>query len=209
MTRVGIRFKGLEYTCTTAKEEHWNMKARHNGSWKISAFYDPRCVDSIFIRHTDGKMEQCFLLDKKKTFNRRSVYEVLNHNFHVTSSRHVRRSKDEQAAVDFNSTVESIIQNAQQEQQLHKDAAGKKSNAAKVRGIRPQRQHERQRERDAGAWYADSRQPGEQPGVAQNTVGVDTSSVEQGSQTSSQPVTPHKPLVNISMLRAIRDEQGD
>jgi hypothetical protein len=68
VTREGIRFHNLRYTCERAEREQWFEQVRTGKrSWHIPIVYDPRTSDSIYLRDPDGKdLEICTLLEKDR-----------------------------------------------------------------------------------------------------------------------------------------------
>jgi hypothetical protein len=50
VTRDGIKYKRLLYTCDEAVEENWYLKAYEKGNWKVDISYDPRNMNMIYIR---------------------------------------------------------------------------------------------------------------------------------------------------------------
>jgi hypothetical protein len=49
VTREGISFGGLHYTCSQAKLEEWFLNARASGSWKVECSYFPSLVDHVLL----------------------------------------------------------------------------------------------------------------------------------------------------------------
>ena len=56
VTEDGIIFKGLRYTCNRAQTENWISKVKYEGKgWRVNIIYDPRNLDTIYIRHDKGR----------------------------------------------------------------------------------------------------------------------------------------------------------
>lgn len=80
VTERGIRFEKLFYTCELALSEQWFVKARVGKSWKIPIAYDPRNLNTIYLRLDNSKrVEACKLLDTCKTFKERDWYEAVDY----------------------------------------------------------------------------------------------------------------------------------
>ncbi|RDI37523.1 Mu transposase C-terminal domain-containing protein [Falsibacillus pallidus] len=64
ITRGGIKFSDMCYTCDKGIKNGWFIECEIDGKKEIEISYDPRNVSSIFIRLKCGKIEQCFLTNK-------------------------------------------------------------------------------------------------------------------------------------------------
>jgi hypothetical protein len=49
ITRDGIKFHKLFYSCDRAAREQWFENARRDGSYKLKASYDPRDAHAIYV----------------------------------------------------------------------------------------------------------------------------------------------------------------
>ncbi|HBW50593.1 MAG TPA: hypothetical protein DEF47_11880 [Herpetosiphon sp.] len=144
ITSKGIRFQGLRYTCSTVHKEFWFATANRKGSWKTTIFFDPRCLDTIFIRHANGEMEPCILLERKKAFKRRDLYEILDFSISWQQSQYKRRGRDEQTRADFDQEIERIKSRAQKRQEAIAKNRDNESDRRRIKGIRTDRQAERE-----------------------------------------------------------------
>lgn len=74
VTRKGIKYKKMLYTCKKGIEEGWFSKQR---SWKIRFSYDPRNMNQIYL-HTNNKdvFEICYLLDHQERYIDLSKEEI-------------------------------------------------------------------------------------------------------------------------------------
>jgi hypothetical protein len=69
VTRRGIKFSDMYYTCDLGLKSGWFEDGRINGKKEIEIRYDPRNVSSIFIRINNGKIEKCLLTEKYKEYD--------------------------------------------------------------------------------------------------------------------------------------------
>ncbi|MCA0151139.1 Mu transposase C-terminal domain-containing protein [Rossellomorea vietnamensis] len=76
ITKWGIEFSELCYTCETGIKEGWFERGTMNGKGSIVVSYDPRNVSSIFIRLKNGKLERCILTEKFKEYEGLHLEEV-------------------------------------------------------------------------------------------------------------------------------------
>ena len=78
VTRDGIHFNDLHYTCELAEREDW-FGAIHRGkrSWPAPVMHDPRSTDNIYLILEKGKhIEPCTLLDKERRFRGWDWFDV-------------------------------------------------------------------------------------------------------------------------------------
>jgi hypothetical protein len=76
VTESGIRFFGCFYDCTKSREEHWYERARQGKTWKVKISYDPRCMDTIYLRDAREDFIACSLLERSMNFHAMSLWEV-------------------------------------------------------------------------------------------------------------------------------------
>lgn len=78
ITREGILFKKLYYTCPKAEEEQWFVQAGMEGRWRVPVAYDRHAhVDSIHLRLQRGRdLIECHLLPKDESYKGRTWMEV-------------------------------------------------------------------------------------------------------------------------------------
>lgn len=204
VTNKGIRFQGLRYTCSTAQKEFWFATAKRKGSWKAAIFFDPRCLDTIFIRHANGQMEQCILLERKKAFKRRDWYEVLDHGVSRQQSRYKRRREDDQARTSFDQEAERIKSNAQKRQQAIDNHSLKESDRRRIKAIRPSRQVEREFDRQNSLWYSVDLQHS----AIDEASPLPPSAPSDSTSQSSSTTTFAESSAEYDFLRSIRDSKG-
>ncbi len=78
VTHKGIRLgRKFFYTCSTAENENWFIRARSVHSWKVPVSFDPRKMEYLYIRLNDGMdYEKCFLLESSFAFKDKYYEEV-------------------------------------------------------------------------------------------------------------------------------------
>lgn len=66
ITEKGIRFRGLYYTCTQAQDLNWFETARMEGRKTVTAAYDPRDTEMIYLKDDHGHDIECYLTDSHR-----------------------------------------------------------------------------------------------------------------------------------------------
>jgi len=76
MTRGGIRYKDLYYSCDRVEEDNLASIARVNGRWQFEARIDDNTVNHIYVRFSDKEgFTKCSLLPGYKMFRNMPVVE--------------------------------------------------------------------------------------------------------------------------------------
>lgn len=197
ITARGIRCEGLFYTCETALEEGWFVRARESGAKKIRVARDPRNLDRIYLRRDgDRRVEVCHLIEADKTFRGRDRYEV-EEEFELRKQRaEAARTRIQQSDAEFNAKREKLVTEAKAKTA---QAHGSESDSARVKGIHKNRRAERTVEHEAAAWKLGGEAPGEASRAAsKKRVGDTPSNLPAGY------VPPPEPTDKLRRLRERR-----
>lgn len=150
VTPKGIRFQNLLYTCERALMEQWFVKARNSGSWRIKIAYDPRKLDTIYLRLNSSKqVEVCHLLQCSETWSGHDWHEAVDYWVGRQIAHSTAKSQELQAQAEFHATVEQIIADAKEQTDLSSSSSTKRN---RLLGIRENRRNERDSEREKMAW---------------------------------------------------------
>lgn len=149
VTAKGIRFHGMYYSCSRAIEEHWFEKARQTRTWKVPISYEPRLMDTIWLRDPKGPaaFEPCALTIPSEAFRGRTLWEIdqLRKENHHQNARRVPSQR--QGRIDLAASIDAIVEAA--EAKRPEDA---RSKAERVRNIRGARAEERAARRSTEAF---------------------------------------------------------
>lgn len=113
VTKKGISFKRMHYTCAVAEQENWFSKAREKGSWKINVKHNPQDTSIIYWPNRFGVYEKC-----RRTTDSASLYlgltlEEIDHEIQKTQSAHKRSQRRQlQNAIDYDNSINSILEEA-------------------------------------------------------------------------------------------------
>lgn len=152
ITEHGVRCRGLHYTCDRAIREEWFERARKDGRKKVRLARDPRNLSKGYLRlEGESRLVVCELVDADKTFAGRDWYEAAQ-EFEIRKLRSdAAKTPRNQGHADFNAHSDSVIKSAKKKTKAQRREI---SDRARVRGIRANRQQEKDRERDANNWIA-------------------------------------------------------
>lgn len=145
VTRQGIRFRKLYYTCPTAVEAGWFVKAGQTGRWHVRVSYDPRQVDRLYLWHDgDRQVEACVLVDNAnmQVFRGLDWDTVETHDSYQKLKRKTAFHRQRKGRAVLNAHKDAVVREAEPETDTKK----------KVRNITDNRRKERQRHRQENAW---------------------------------------------------------
>lgn len=195
VTRNGIYFKKLHYTCELAFKEQWFVLARNSGGWKIPVAYDPRRVDNIYLRLDRGqRMEVCNLHETEQRFQGLDFLTVADYYRRFEQDKQAARTRGLQSQASLNAKANQIIASASAIAQEQRDS---QSQPNRLKNIRLNKHSERLKERQELAWQLDSQ-----------TVTSPSNSVfpiqptNQVDEQMDEYVPPARP---IEKLRAVRE----
>lgn len=200
VTRDGIYFKRLHYTCKLAIQQSWFVKARSKRSWKITVAYDPRLVNHIYIPLDNGEFEVCDLLEDDKVFLGCSFKEVEKFYQNKTIKKQSRRTNKLRSRVEKEDKVEEILN---REEEKVKNANNKQSKNSQLKNINANRAEERKHDnREKAQTWLPQNQPAAEPVVPTSVITqsdeveepvVPTSVITQPNDDDSEYVPPHRP----------------
>ncbi|MGF1865304.1 Mu transposase C-terminal domain-containing protein [Enterovibrio norvegicus] len=76
MTRSGIHFNGMYYSCSEVKELNLASVARSSGQWRLEARIDENTTNHIYVRLDKNKgFTQCYLLPRSRMMANKSMFE--------------------------------------------------------------------------------------------------------------------------------------
>ncbi|MGK8612934.1 hypothetical protein ACRS4M_10750 [Streptococcus pneumoniae] len=113
VTKAGIIFKGMAYTCDIAIKEQWFATARAKGSWPIKVAYDPRTTNAIYIWLDEGrKFEICHLFEREERYFNKRFEEVEDLLEIEKQGKKEKSNETMRAKIELDAYVNSIVQEA-------------------------------------------------------------------------------------------------
>lgn len=149
VTAKGIRFRGIYCSCQCAIEEYWFEKARQTRSWKVAISYEPRLMDTIWLRDPKGQepFEPCGLTNPSEPYRGRTLWEIDQLRKEDRRQREKRAPAQRQARINRNTEVDAIVAAAKAKQ-----PEDTRSKAERLRDIRGSRAEERSARRPTEAF---------------------------------------------------------
>lgn len=156
VTARGIKFKRPYYSCERAVKEMWFDKARNKGTWKVDISYDPRNMNTIYLRNVDGNQyETCFLLESNDRYLDKSLDEIEYLLQHEELEKTKRLNHQLQAKSDLFSDIEGIVQRA--ETMTSSVQNNNASKASRLKGIKENRIIEKALNREKEAFILENK----------------------------------------------------
>ncbi|MCP1311554.1 Mu transposase C-terminal domain-containing protein [Paenibacillus tyrfis] len=159
VTKRGIMFEGVPYTCKRAIDEGWFVQTDHPNMGKVVQIsYDPRFTDKIFIRELMS-FEECTLIDTKHHAATKTWDDYLN-IIEVLRIEHEEFKQEElQEEVSYDAFVEQVVTQAEN-RMANLDVDMKKL----LKGLREHRAEEKEANRQTENFFA-SREPERHSGM--------------------------------------------
>ncbi|TYS57318.1 transposase [Sutcliffiella horikoshii] len=112
VTRHGIKFSNMYYTCEIAIKEGWFEEKCIEGQDTITICYDPRNVSSIFIRLKNGRIEKCYLTAKYKDYDGLHLEEVKEILKYKRNQIKIKEREEKQHLAEFHAFSENLADEA-------------------------------------------------------------------------------------------------
>ena len=135
VTKEGIKFKNILYTCKSAESKNWFNTARDKGTWKIEVSYDPRNMTYIYIKYENGRsFEVCTIKTSNQEYINRTLAEIIE--LHTVKKELKDRSEEVSLTneVNLSNDIECIIKEA--EEKTKKELDKSKSKSERIKNIR-------------------------------------------------------------------------
>lgn len=151
ISRSGIIFKGMRYSCERALREGWFIKSNSRNSEKIRVAYDERKPNYIYLKSQDGRsFEKGYLLPTETKYMNRTFDEI--EYLHKVESLEEQRNlpQKQQEFADHAAFVRSVVAEAEQETENFFDPT--LSDAARIAQINKNRRFEKEKRREKEAF---------------------------------------------------------
>lgn len=151
ITRGGILFKNIEYSCERAIRERWFEKGSAYDSEKLPVVFDLRNPNYIYLKADDGRsFEKCYLLPTEDRYINKNFYEIEHLQNYEQLQHKLGESNTQQEFADFATITECIVAEAEEMTNQMQDPTVSK--ASKVANIHENRGYEKQKRRDQEAF---------------------------------------------------------
>jgi hypothetical protein len=158
VTRDGIHFGHLHYTCKLAEQEDWfGAVRRGKRSWSVPILHDPRTRDHISLVLNEGKeIEPCTLLEKERRFRKWDWFDVEEYFVVSSNQRKTNRSYEMQQRASHLARRDAITEEEVRKTEASRDATLKKTE--RVRNISVNKEEEMRQEHQQHAWQPENAQ---------------------------------------------------
>lgn len=143
VTARGIHFRKAYYTCQTAIEEQWFLRARNGKPRKVQVSYDPRDSSILYLR-SGNTLEKCYIKESSQNLRDRTWDEIQAYYLELAKKNKSRHADELQRAAVLDSQIEFAVKEATDTVKKTPKPSTKK---ARLEGIRENRKEEAKRER--------------------------------------------------------------
>ena len=154
VTAQGLHFeRELYYSCDPLFQNGLMMRKQGRKSPKVTIAYDPRSLDYVYLPSSDNRTTvACPLTPAAKTFIGRDLYEAQAYFNQETQNLELAQTQIIQAKAQFNAINDHIIEQATEKTKEALANAPDLSNSQRQKGIRENRQFEKEFERAKNTW---------------------------------------------------------
>ena len=193
ISREGIKFKRMFYSCEKAMEEQWFINPEKRS---VEFVYDPRNMNYIYIPYNRGKdFYRCFLLEKSFMYKDLQLEEVVFQLELEYEQLEGQKVKQLQNDIELEHNIKNIIKNAEdrQKNQVHT------SNSRRIKGIKENRLVEKELNRQSEHFVLGETDRIQEPAKIVDFAGADISikSEKENGKSNSK----------LALLKKIRDEK--
>lgn len=169
VTKYGIKYNKIFYSCRLAEDENWYSTARTTKEWKIEARFDENNIEELYIKPDLGKeFIPCKIMPRSKIYKSLHFSDVLYiSEWKKHTKPHLSQSLAEEDNYQFK---KNILKNAFEEQDEHLKPSTK---SAKITNIRERRKQEKQRIKDQAKIQSETSKN------TDNDVGVEEHAVQK------------------------------
>lgn len=140
VSRAGIRFKGLSYSCDKAIKEQWFINSKIN---YVEIVYDPRDINQIYIPAKDGlSYEVCYLTERDFQYKNCILEEIIFNQELTYELREKHKKQQYQNNINLEKEIEDIVKYSEKEKK--KDLDFDSSKRTKLNGIQRNRAVEKE-----------------------------------------------------------------
>lgn len=198
ITRDGIKFHKLFYSCERAVREQWFENARRDGSYKLRVSYDPRDAHAIYVWSEGGnKPDKAVLLDWEQKFDGKTSEECEYEMEAIDTQKGKRAKRDKDALLTADNFVDSVLAEAKA---MKADTSGK-SKSERLSGIKTNRKQEKEAQRAKESFVRE----GEVPDAESEQMTESGESAQ--SKASPQDPRPKRKMTDLEkLIWGIEDE---
>ncbi|MFA2833458.1 Mu transposase C-terminal domain-containing protein [Bacillus paranthracis] len=193
VTRSGIIFKGMSYSCNLAIREQWYTTAGYRGSWKVPVVYDVRNANEIYLLLNNGRsFEKCHLSNKAERYYNKRFEEI--EELHVLEKQLGKEGAYNNlvSQIELDTKVEAITEKAMKETQTAIENSDLSKNK-RLKDINKNRKMQKEENRKTEAFA-----------LGENEQEQNKESVSQSVQ--GEPIEYVAPAEKIDKLKSILAE---
>ena len=155
VTVKGIKYRNVYYVCERAAREYWFEKAKTK-SWRIDISYDPRNMNVIYVRNSDGTFETCWLSNWQEKYIGKSLDEILFLHESEKAAQRRNAPKEMASKAELSSAIDDVIAEAVE---MARQTVVPKAKSERTKEIRDNRRNEKSANRKVEAFSLGADEP--------------------------------------------------
>lgn len=164
ITRGGILFNDMEYSCERAIKEGWFEKGNRRIGERVQIVYDMRQSNYVYLRENEGRgFEKCYLLPTEGKYMNKDFYEIEHYQNQEQLGKQLSLPEKQQEFADLAAITQSVVTEAEELAVRDKDPAASK--ASRVANITDNRKFEREQLREREAFELGKEEIQDKPAV--------------------------------------------
>ncbi len=182
ITREGIKFHGIYYSCDMAIREGWFINPKRTS---LQVAYDPRRLDHIYIPDISGKgYTKCFPVANSKKFGSMSYDDYVMLQKYLEEEKASLKASKTQREIDTDGEIQKIVRQAKKRAETCEQ--GDMCKTEKLRNIRSNRAVERELRHDEEGFELGSEQTGKKDDNRQQSKEAEIVAFTEGKKRKTQ-----------------------
>lgn len=202
VTRQGIYFEKMHYSCEEALLEGWYERAI-NGRFRVPICFDPRNANFIYIPKDNGTgFIKCRLLDHYDRCQDKRFEEVQDQLYYEEVESYRRRTSQKQITATTNAQIEAII--AKEIELTDEALKPGQTKASRLKNIKQNRKSEREEIRELEGWeLVDNDKSTKEGNDLASVINFDSPSDRKAEEKNTQ----HAAKSMMDILKRQRDKR--
>ena len=193
VTREGIKFHKLYYSCDEAVTGQWFEDARRDGTYKMKVSYDPRDVHAIYVwPEESSKPVKAVLLDWEQKFDGKSSEEC-DYELEVMDLLKGKRAKQDR---DAKLTADNFVDSVLAEAMAMRADVSEKTKKERISGIKSNRKQEKEAQRAKESFVREDEEGESSEQGSESAVG----NGNQPAEASAQDTRPKRQMTDLEKL---------
>lgn len=194
VTKKGIKFKNMYYSCKYAEEEDWYYRA-NSETWTTKVSYDPRLTDYIYIHLGDGKYDTCTLTPSS------TVYKGLTFAEAKITQKAIKEGWAKHEPIELQGDINLIARIEEKVEEAEKRKGDNQIRGVTTEDIIPHRAAEKEVERKERVFLLDNNATYQEVDETPKEVGREVTNHQELEEDDDEDIFAHLQKLQEERLR--------